>query len=164
LQILEIEPAALRGGFFIEAHMTERQMRAFRQFVAAGYTKEGAAALVGNASQESTRDLHSAFTRRTDHGSEGIFQWRLERLARLIEFARERKLDAQLLETQCAFAAHELALSYPFVDHELRTGHDVADLTAKVCWKYECPNRAEANLENRIHQAQRVFADWRKAA
>jgi Phage tail lysozyme len=153
-----------QGGFFIEAHMTERQMRAFRQFVAAGYTKEGAAALVGNASQESTEDLHSAFTRRTDHGSEGIFQWRLERLARLIEFARKRKLDAELLETQCAFAVHELVVSYPFLDHNLRVGFDVADLTAKVCWTYEAPNKNEAKLGNRIHQAMRVLADWRKAA
>jgi hypothetical protein len=144
--------------------MTERQMIAFRQFVAAGYTKEGAAALVGNASQESTEDLHSAFTRRTDHGSEGIFQWRLERLARLLEFARERKLDAQLLETQCAFAAHELAVSYPYLDREIRTGHDVAELTALVCWKYEAPNKAEANLGNRTHQAQRFFAEGRRVA
>jgi Phage tail lysozyme len=137
--------------------MTERQTRAFRQFVAAGYSKGGAAALVGNASQESGVNLVSGYQTRTDHGSQGIFQWRLERLDALIEFCKERSLHSGTLAAQVKFTIYELGKHYPHLDSELRRGGDVADLTSAVCWQYERPAKSAAALDRRIKYAKQVL-------
>jgi hypothetical protein len=137
--------------------MTERQMRAFWQFVMAGYSKEGAAALVGNAMQESSDDLISAFQKRADHGSQGIFQWRLERLDDLVRFCQAHGLHAGTLVAQIKFAVYELGKDYTRLDRALRRGGDVADLTAAVCWEYERPAKSAAALERRIKYAKEVL-------
>lgn len=124
--------------------MVERQMRAFRQLVAAGYSKEGAAALLGNAIQESGPDLVSGYQKNTDHGSQGIFQWRFSRLHELNKFCEERGLHSGTLDAQIKFAIYELGKDYPRLDRELRQGGDVADLTSTVCWEYERPPKVQA--------------------
>jgi hypothetical protein len=138
--------------------MTERQMRAFREFVAAGYSKEGAAALVGNASQESGVNLVSGYQARTDHGSQGIFQWRLDRLDNLIRFCAERSLHSGTLAAQVKFAIYELVKDYPQLDAELRRGGDLPELTAAVCWQYERPARSSAALDRRIKYARQILS------
>lgn len=139
---------------------TERQLRAFRQFVADGYSKQGAAALVGNASQESGVNLVSGYRQNTDHGSQGIFQWRLDRLNGpngLIAYCDQHQLHSGTLAAQVKFAIHELGTQYEALDERLRKGGDIAALTEEVCWKYERPARQYANVANRVKQAKLVY-------
>jgi hypothetical protein len=134
--------------------MTERQQTAFRLFRAAGYSPEGAAALVGNFSQESGVNLHSGYTVKTDHGSQGIAQWRLDRLTHLEEFCEARGLHSGTLAAQVQFAIYELGTEYPTLDALLRKGGDLDLLTTMICNKYERPAKQFANIPNRIKQAR----------
>ncbi|WP_026606949.1 phage tail tip lysozyme [Methylocapsa acidiphila] len=142
--------------------MTIRQQIAAGLFIAEGYDPTGAAAVVGNFSQESGGDLHSGYipTSRSDHGSQGIAQWRLARLDALEEFCSGRRLHSGTLAAQIKFAVFELGKAYPELDKALRAGGDLDKLTARVCWEYERPAKASANLSNRIRQAHNVFRDY----
>lgn len=137
---------------------TERQQRAFAQFTTAGYSKEGAAALVGNASQESGPALKTYFApTQRDHGSNGIFQWRLERLDALIAFCEERGLHSGTLAAQIQFAIYELGKDYPQLDTRLRHSGDLVQLTQEVCWQYLRPAMAAANVKRREAYAADVL-------
>jgi hypothetical protein len=140
--------------------MNERQSRAFRQFVAAGYSKEGAAALIGNACQESGPELRTYFPPSArDHGSNGIFQWRLGRLGHLIVFCEQLELHSGTLEAQVKFAIFELGKDYPYLDARLRRGCDLSELTQEVCWQYLRPAKTAAALDRRISYAKKIFLD-----
>jgi len=143
--------------------MTERQQTAFKLFRAAGYSPDGAAALIGNFSQESGVNLRSGYTVKTDHGSQGIAQWRLDRLTHLEEFCEARGLHSGTLAAQVQFAIYELGTEYTTLDALLRKGGDLDLLTMMICNKYERPAKQFANIPNRIKQA-RITLNESKAA
>src|ERR1700748_1673700 len=128
---------------------TQRQIQCFSLFEAQGYSPEGSAAWVGNASQESGNNLPTAFrTGALDHGSQGLMQWRLDRLTAYENFVKAKHpgISAQelwqwygRLDYQVEFAALECRTSYPTLDKQLRSGGSIATLTAAICWTYERP-------------------------
>ena len=150
--------------------MTIRQQKAFAVFVREGYSREGAAAIVGNLSQESGENLDSTVERvRADNGSGGIAEWRLERKANLYLFASRMGTNVNDLEVQCLFVIHELEsgddgrnrAQYEWLNYQLinSSGRTIENLTANFCAAYERPNTQAANLDNRIAQAKRVLRE-----
>jgi Phage tail lysozyme len=108
------------GGFFLRGSMTQRQQSAFRLFRAAGYSPKGAAVIVGGDSRESGINLVSGYQDKTDHGSQGIAQWRLGRLAALEQFCTVNHLASGTLAAQVSFQIYELGKDYPILDRRLR--------------------------------------------
>lgn len=139
--------------------MTIRQQTAFNFFVSKGYLPSGAAAIVGNLSQESGNNLDSKFRLQTDHGSQGIAQWRLDRLTRLEKFAVDSQMDVTDLTTQMFYLIDELSKIYPALNSMLKAGgRSVANLTANFMAVFERPSAQFAGLDNRIKQASLVLA------
>jgi hypothetical protein len=88
--------------------MTVRQQQAMA-VLRRKYPLISAAAIVGNLSAESGRNLDSTVERpHADHGSGGIAEWRLGRKANLYAFAQGLGKPVTDLETQCLFLMHEL--------------------------------------------------------
>jgi hypothetical protein len=144
--------------------MTQRQQTAFRLFCAAGYAPVGAAVIVGGDSQESSVNLVSGYQATTDHGSQGIAQWRIERLTALEQFCAANHLGSGTLAAQVSFQIYELGKDYPVLDKRLRAGMEpIADLAHDLCFQYERPNPVAANLRNRINQAQITLRDAQAA-
>jgi hypothetical protein len=147
---------------------TPRQIQCATLFEAQGYPAESAAAFVGDFSAESGVSLPTAFrTAGLDHGSEGLAQWRLDRLTRYEQYVKSLHpgLTTQELwpwygrmDYQVAFTAIECRESYGALDAQLRAGGDIATLTAAICWQYERPAVATARLAFRVAQAKAVFA------
>lgn len=147
--------------------VTKRQMQCYTLFEAQAYPPESAAAWVGNFVQEVGQDLPSAFrSHGLDHGSEGIEQWRLERLDNYKAFVRrghpsagDQELEAWYgnMALQVRYAALECARDYPSVEAQLRKGGDVGALTELICWHVERPNVRYANIQRRIAAAKAVF-------
>jgi hypothetical protein len=149
--------------------VTKQQITCAALFEAQGYPPESAAAWVGNFSQESGASLSTAFrTGVLDHGSQGLAQWRLERLTAYERFVRSKYIDTPSeaalwdaygrMDYQVQFATQECAQHYPKLEAQLRRGGDIAVLTADICWQYEVPNKAKANLANRVMQARATLA------
>jgi len=136
-----------------------------------GWSARGAAAVVGNYTQE---NLARAVTTGTlDHGSQGLAQWRLNRLdARPYPLGTPQGLidwcshyfpggeDAwKSLRAQCAFTLYETARDYPRLNAELRDGKKpIETLTANFCFEFERPAKQYAALDKRIAYAKDVFA------
>jgi len=147
--------------------MTPRQKELMQLFVSKGLHVWGAAAIVGNCSQEVGINLPSNFTVVTDHGSQGIAQWRLVRLTGpegLEAFANDHKLSVVDLSTQGLFLLEELAKKYPALDAMMRDPgtRTLANLTANFMTVFERPsfNPAINKLDFRIAQAQICVRDF----
>lgn len=139
---------------------TPRQLQAARLLLNKGYSKQGAAAIVGNLSQESGNNLRSTFTLTTDHGSQGVAQWRLDRLTKLEKFSEDNNLTVTELSTQLFYLIWELESFYGSLNSMLKSGtRSVANLTANFMQIFERPAAKYANLGNRIRQANAVMAD-----
>jgi len=139
---------------------TARQLQAAKLLMSKGYSKNGAAAIVGNLSQESGNNLRSSFTLATDHGSQGIAQWRLDRLTRLEKYSEDRNLTVTELSTQLSYLIWELENFYSSLNSTLKSGtRSIANLTANFMQIFERPAAKYANLDNRIKQAEIVAAD-----
>ena len=146
-----------------------RQITARNRFEAKGYPRSGAAAIVGNLCRESGPSLPSAFRQNhLDHGSNGLPQWRLERLTSYENYVRglhpELKTEAEFwpwygrMDHQLDFIMHELAVDYPALDAKLRKGGDPAALAADFCWQYERPSKALSGIAERIDYAKALAA------
>ena len=144
--------------------MTPRQKELMQLFVSKGLHVNGAGAIVGNCSQEVGINLPSNFTVVTDHGSQGIAQWRLVRLTALEEFANTRQLPLTVLSTQGLFLLQELAQDYPALDTMMRNPgtRTLANLTANFMTVFERPSFDPAinKLDFRIAQAQVCVRDF----
>lgn len=116
-----------------------------------------ACAVAGNGWQE---NLMEPVTRgRKDHGSDGLLQWRLDRL-----YALQRLKDWDTLPVQCRFFKDECKVQYPqlwaqLVDPGKRT---LENLTANICMVYERPSVAGRVMDKRIAYARRVM-EYNKA-
>jgi len=144
--------------------MTPRQQELMKLLVSKGLHVWGAAAVVGNCSQEVGINLPSKFTLVTDHGSQGIAQWRLVRLTALEQFADDKKLIVTDLATQGLFLLDELAKDYPALDLMMRVPgtRSLANLTANFMVVFERPSYDPAinKLDFRIAQAQICARDF----
>ena len=101
----------------------------------AGYTKEGAAGILGNLQVES----HFNPTAESSAGYYGIVQWDKDgRKQNLINYCNQNGLDYTTLEGQIQFMIYELQTDYKKVSDYLKTTTDSPELTAQeVACGYE---------------------------
>jgi hypothetical protein len=140
--------------------MTVRQQQALA-VLRRRYPLISAAAIVGNLSGESGKNLDSTVERpHADHGSGGIAEWRLSRKASLYTFAQGLGKPVTDLETQCLFLMHELdGPEYAVLNAQLTKpgNRSIENLTANFCQIFERPNMALAHVDNRIANAKAVM-------
>ncbi len=142
----------------IAAYPAARQVAEW--FLICGLSKEGAAAMAGNAGQESGWNPLAASN--TREASIGLFQWRdagVKRRSNLVAWCARNWLDWRTIEGQCKFAVAELQSDYKALYQELVSGTaGVAPLASKVCWEYERPAKSAANERRRIKYAKQIYA------
>ncbi len=111
-----------------------------------------ACAVAGNAWQENR--IEPVTEGPKDHGSDGMLQWRLDRLDALMKWP-----NWDTLQVQCAFFKAECKQNYPNLWAVLTNpqGRSLATLTADICDFYERPSAAGRVLDTRIEYATRVY-------
>lgn len=153
--------------------LVERQLDLARVFLGGNsklglvsYPLVSACAAVGNATQESA--CIPVTVGKKDHGSDGLFQWRLSRLTDLKEWAAHNFGTAsawQEAEVQAWFFQHEVATGYRSLYLDLIHGvKSVATLTANICSVYERPAEKYASLDHRIAAAEAVYKAMEKTS
>jgi hypothetical protein len=116
-----------------------------------------ACAIVGNASQENICLPRTPGVK--DHGSDGVLQWRKERLMEMNSWCVKNFGRWDTLEAQAAFTLYECARDYPSLYKDLLSGEKtIPTLTANFCDIYERPASASAMLDNRIKYAEDAHA------
>jgi hypothetical protein len=158
--------------------VTAPMLAAYDYFLAVGFTKNGAAAPVGNGCQESGEFLVATMFRAHPDWSGGVpealksggfEEWLGDRKTACIAFIgrAEQRLGVTKgsllndLGTQCAFVVYELQTNerYATLYQQLTTGsRSIANLTANFMAIYEVPALKTANLDNRISHAEAVAA------
>lgn len=130
-----------------------------------GMSAAGAGAAVGNATQEN--NCKSTTIGLKDHGSDGLFQWRLDRLDNMKAFAAKwfTKIGDQEawqdIEPQAAFFSFECKGDYKALWDDLVAGKkSLATLTANICSFYERPAAEFAMLDQRIKYATTFMQAW----
>lgn len=135
--------------------------KGFSELDLKGLPLVSASAIAGNASQENL--VRPVTTGPKDHGSDGVLQWRLDRLdgpRGLKGWSESLGLDWQTLKTQAAFTLWELGNDprYAVLLKDLHDGKKkIETLTANFCWIYERPNKAHAHLDKRISHARSIY-------
>jgi Phage tail lysozyme len=127
--------------------LQERQIEFCGYFLKAGYPPKSAAAIGGNATRENLC-LPTTIGAK-DHGSDGVLQWRKERLIEL-----QAMTDWQTLKTQAAFTILELQRDYKVLESDLRAGvKTLATLTLDFCDVFERPSADGRVADRRIGAA-----------
>jgi hypothetical protein len=131
-----------------------------------GWSLVGACAVTGNLTQENL--CRPVTTGPLDHGSQGLAQWRLERLTELQAWSSMYFPGGpeawKTIEAQCAFTLYETARDYKVLDAELRAGtKTIETLTANFCWVFERPSKAHAALDKRIQYARDAYTAMTRA-
>ncbi|MGH6839469.1 MAG: phage tail tip lysozyme [Methylocella sp.] len=128
-----------------------------------GLPLASACAAAGNASEEN--NCLAVTTGEKDHGSDGLFQWRLGRLTHLKTWAAANELPWDTIKTQAWFFLYELQADYPALHAGLIAGaKPLKTLTANICDFYERPAPAHAHLDQRIKYAQDTLALMKRPA
>lgn len=146
---------------------------------AAGLTAEGACGLMGNMAAKSTMKSNIAqrgmthmsdedYTAAADNGvidfardsvGYGLCQWTYyTRKAALLAFCKSRGVSVGDEQAQVEFCLQELQREYPMLLLDLRSSHDMYQLTADVCTKYERP--ADNNISVRYEYALQFWNDF----
>lgn len=127
-------------------------MAGFPELNLLGYPLTSACAVVGNAWRE---NLIKPVTEGVkDHGSDGLFQWRLERLTGNPELPGQSNVkwgmqpwcikhfgDWKTIKAQSAFFLYEVARDYKVLDAELKAGtKSIETMTANICDVFERPS------------------------
>jgi len=122
--------------------------------------RRSCAAAVGNATQENRAE--SITVGALDHGSDGLFQWRLDRLTAMKSFGDTHfKSGWQAIEPQAAFFCDECMRLYPELWADLVAGtKSLETLTADICDLYERPSAAGRVLDTRIGFAAAFLKAW----
>ena len=93
--------------------------------------------------------------------SYGLCQWHDSRCSDLIEYANNRNVSINDLETQLSFFRDEMSAKYPLLLESLRIMPDTKEGAYKaaydMCMKFECPEALYASAENRGFQAAESF-------
>lgn len=150
------------------ATLIDRQTQ-LANFLVAGWPKlsipglppVAAAAAVGNATQEN--QCKSVTEGAKDHGSDGLFQWRLDRLVNMQAFGDKWFGGWQSIEAQAAFFSFECKGDFPSLWSDLVQGaKSLATLTANIMAQYEKPAAESAMLDARIKYATTFMDAWTK--
>lgn len=129
--------------------LAERQMKLAGYLMAGApslgleaYPLSSACASVGNATQENL--CRPVTPGKKDHGSDGLFQWRLDRLTDLKIWCSQNKLVWNTIEAQALFFLYEMKKDYPSLHEEMIAGvRPLETLTANICKFFERPAAAE---------------------
>lgn len=115
------------------------------------------AAVIGNATQENA--CRSVTEGTKDHGSDGLFQWRLDRLTNMQTWCTSNFGLWQAIEPQAAFFAYECAKDYPALWADLLNGtKPLATLTLDITDQFERPSADGRVPDKRIAYANEFFA------
>lgn len=119
----------------------------------AGFSDEGVAALMVNASRESGFNPNAQGDSGTSYG---LFQWHNDRKQNLFDFANERFGGRYYaVDTQVAFLIHELN-DYPELRSALMYGNNTAvELSTMFCLDFERPQNKEQSCPKRA-QSQNI--------
>ena len=125
-----------------------------------GLPRISVAAIVGNATQEN--QCRSTTEGAKDHGSDGLFQWRLKRLTEMQAWCEDNfKAGWQAIEPQGAFFCFECKRDCLGLWDDLAAGVKTLDtLTANICDEYERPSVAGRVLDERIGYATTFLKEW----
>lgn len=116
-------------------------VKGFPSLGLAGLPVRSASALGGNATREN--ECRAVTTGKLDHNSQGVMQWRLERLTDMQSWCVTHFKRWDTLEAQAAFCLYELKRDYPALDRQLHAGAlPLETLTANFCDVFERPNKA----------------------
>jgi hypothetical protein len=112
-----------------------------------------AAAVAGNGWQENL--MRPITTGPKDHGSDGLLQWRLDRLDEL-----QRRKDWDTLPVQVQYFKDECKRDYPGLWRMLVNpgNRSLENLTLNICDIYERPSAAGRKPDLRIKYARQVYA------
>ena len=145
------------------------QEKFWQFFVAAGYTKQAVAGMMGNVQHESNFD--SSLIEQTPGPSNGegfgLIQWSYGRKTRLIELAAEQGREVTDVQFQFEFLNIELNESgnwlsvwadYPFDTFKSTT--DITYATEAFCWMFERPAVASANISGRIEYSKKYYDEF----
>lgn len=125
-----------------------------------GLPPVSAAAAVGNGTQEN--NCRSVTVGTKDHGSDGIFQWRLDRLTNMQAFGVKNFGTWESIEAQAAYFSFECKGYYKPLWLDLAAGtKSLTTLTANICDQYERPAAESAALDARIKYATDFMAVWK---
>jgi len=125
-----------------------------------GLPRASVAAIVGNATQEN--QCRSVTEGAKDHGSDGLFQWRLDRLTTMQAWCEAHfKAGWQAIGPQAAFFCFECKRDYPALWADLVGGtKPLETLVADICDLYERPSAAGRVLDIRIGYATAFLKEW----
>lgn len=128
----------------------------FNFYVSQGYTKEGAAGLIGSQMLEAGGNTYNIDPKaRNPSGYMGIVQWSPnDRWPKLQKWAAGK--DPLALETQLGFVVYELQNDYKVVGEKLKTTKDVTEAATIVSDKYEIGGHRDIRIKN----AQKAFKDF----
>ena len=114
-----------------------------------GFSKHGAAAIIGNAMQESGLNTEKL----GDKGSSfGLFQWRLNRYNNLKAFAKGNDINDWKIQAQ--YLVYELKNNFPTLYKSLLNSTDEKTSTLEFSNLYENPNPLYANNTARTKNAE----------
>jgi hypothetical protein len=137
--------------------LAERQAE-FCSYFIPGFPMRSAAAIGGNATQESL--VTPVTIGAKDHGSDGVLQWRLERLDALKAYCAAQGLGWDTLKGQAMFTWHELNNpAYAGLYGDLTAGtKSLETLTLNFCDAFERPSEAGREADKRIRYAHDCLA------
>ena len=151
-----------------DAPVGDKEKKAFDFFIAKGWTPVQAAAIVGNAVQESS--LNPGARNRGDgrDGSDsiGMFQWNSDRARRFQEFAKAAGKPTGDFDTQLAFFDQELRSTESRAGEMLRSSQDSRSASAAVISALRPAGYTRSNPEgghgfrNRWRNAENILSAY----
>lgn len=133
-------------------------MKGFPKLGLPGWPMASACAVVGNGTQENICLPKTPGVK--DHGSDGVMQWRQDRLAQMRSWCVKNFGRWDTLEAQAAFTMYETKRDYASTLYPdlLAGSKTIPTLTANFCDIYERPAKASAMLDKRIKYAEDAHA------
>lgn len=125
-------------------------------YLGAGWSKAGAAGVIGNQMQESGLDP-------SVHGG-GLSQWIDSRYTSLQSYASTLGLPVTSVQAQAKFTIHEIQTGYPALDKYLKTITNPSAAALQVSNVYERPAAAAANNSGRSGYANQAYLGFTGAS
>jgi len=132
--------------------------RIYSFFRSKGFTDAQAAAWVGNAIQESGLRPNVV----NNIGAAGLFQWLNERRAGLHAFAQRRGTSWANVDTQLAYAWHELRTTERAAYAAIKATKSLEAAVRAITDHYERPGKHEAAYDTRIQYAREALRKYAK--
>lgn len=132
--------------------------KAFNYLVSQGFTKQGAAGMIGSLMIETGGGTYNFNPKAVNSsGHSGIVQWdKSDRWPKMVAFAKQKKMDPKTLEAQLAFIPHEMKTRYEAVYKVVTTTNSVSEAAGIVADKYEIGGGKSIRTE----YAKQAFKDF----